>query len=158
MYIVVTTLSIAAIASGITFGAGMDAGLKLLLGLMATDYIMGLGIAIFCKRSPKTRSGRLSSKKALAGLFKKCTMLTFVLLGALSDEYLGQAFIADAMIVSFIVSEFLSVVENAALMGIPVPIVVRDMLDTLNKRRNSGHKTIKEESDETDKQGHAPTR
>lgn len=114
----------------------IDAGILLLLVLMAVDYLTGLFISLVLKRSRKTPRGRCSSAVAFTGLVKKCSMLAFVLIGFLLDNFLHQTFFADAICVAFIVNELISVTENAGIMGIPIPSVISDALELLNKKNH----------------------
>lgn len=57
--------------------------------------------------------------------------LLFVLVGYRLDLVLGTAYIRDALVVGFISNELISIVENAGLMGIPLPSVVQKAIDLL---------------------------
>ena len=119
---------------------GWDGGLAALLGCMAVDYLTGLLVAGVFHRSGKSQSGALSSDAGFRGLVKKGVMLLLVLVGARLDAFLGSRLIRDGVVIGFMVNELLSILENAALMGIPVPEALQQALDLL-----------KRESDHTDK-------
>ena len=109
-----------------------------LIIVMAIDFILGILIAAFFNKSPKTKSGRISSKSCFLGLCKKCTMLLFVLVAYRLDISLGSDYIKPAAVIAFIVNELISIIENAGIMGIPMPEIVTKAIDLLkNKEGNS---------------------
>lgn len=113
---------------------GWDGAATVLLVLMAVDYLTGiLGAAVF-HVSTKSETGALESKAGWKGLVRKCLTMMLVMVGAMLDKLLGTAFVRDAVIIAFCANEALSIVENAALMGVPVPAVVRQAIDVLNRK------------------------
>ena len=115
---------------------GWDGALATLLGFMAVDYVTGMLVAGVFHRSGKTSSGALSSNVGFRGLTKKGVMLLMVLVGARLDGFLGLRFIRDGVTIAFMANELLSILENAALMGVPVPQVLRQALDLLRQRED----------------------
>ena len=105
-----------------------------LIIVMAIDFILGLIIAAFFKKSPKSESGSISSKSCFLGLCKKCTMLLFVLIARRLDISLGTEYIKPAVVIAFIVNELISIVENAGIMGIPIPKIITKAIDLLKNR------------------------
>ena len=116
---------------------GFDAGLATLCSMMAADYASGLIVAGVFKRSKKSKKGALDSSAGFKGLMKKCMCLLFVLIGHQLDTYIGTNFLRDGVIVAFIANELISIIENAGLMGVPVPAVVSKAIDILNKKGES---------------------
>ncbi|MBQ9269949.1 MAG: phage holin family protein [Oscillospiraceae bacterium] len=112
---------------------GWDGALAALLGFMAVDYVTGLLVAGVFHRSDKTSSGTLSSKAGFRGLVKKGVMLMMVLVGVRLDVFLGLTFFRDSVIIAFLTNELISILENAALMGIPVPNALQKALDLLRQ-------------------------
>ena len=106
---------------------------------MAMDYISGLLLAASGK-SPKTASGHIDSSVGFVGLAKKGFILIIVLVATLLDKALAT----DAMVFQtatacyYIANEGISILENAGLMGLPVPKPVRDALEKL--RGDDGEK------------------
>jgi toxin secretion/phage lysis holin len=135
--VVKTTLItiIAAIGSGIAniFG-GWTSDLETLLILMAIDFIMGLLIAAVWKKSGKSENGALSSWSAWKGLCRKCVSLLFVLIAFRLDMAIGVDYIRTAVIIGFIVNELISIVENAGVMGVPIPSAITKAVDILQKK------------------------
>ena len=105
-----------------------------LLILMALDYATGLIVSGVFKKSKKTKSGGLKSTEAWKGLCKKGISLCFVLVGHRLDLMLGTAYIRDGVVISFIVVELISLIENAGIMGIPIPKVIMNVIDILNTK------------------------
>lgn len=123
-----------AIASA--FG-GWSAGLTTLLIVMAIDYLSGLIVAGVFHKSPKSESGALESRAGWKGLVRKGMTLLIVLIGCRLDILLGIMYIRDAMIIAFIINELLSIIENAGLMGVPIPDALKDAIELL-KDKNEG--------------------
>ena len=114
-----------------------DAGLATLLIFMCLDYVSGLIVAGVFKNSPKTDTGSLESKAGWKGLCRKCMTLVFVLIAYRLDLVIGTNYIRDAVIIGFIANETISLVENAGLMGVPLPTVITKAIDILQKKTES---------------------
>lgn len=117
-----------------SFFGGWDAGLATLLIFMAIDYVSGLVVAGVFHTSNKTNSGSLESRAGWKGLCRKCMTLLFVLVAYRLDLVIGTNYIRDAVIIAFIANETISLVENAGLMGIPLPAVIIKAIDVLQKK------------------------
>ena len=113
---------------------GWTSDLATLLIMMGIDFLMGLLIAGVWKRSGKSENGALSSWSAWKGLCRKCVSLLFVLIAYRLDLIMGLDYIRTAVIIAFIVNELISIVENAGVMGIPIPEVITRAIDILKKR------------------------
>ena len=113
---------------------GWTASLTTLLIFMGIDYLSGLILAGVFHKSPKTETGALESRAGLKGLIRKVTMLLFVLISHRLDLAVGANYIRDAICIAFMVNELISIVENAGLMGIPVPAVITNAIDILKKK------------------------
>ena len=110
---------------------GWDAALITLLLFMAVDYLSGLIVAGVFQASDKSASGSLSSVACWQGLLKKGMTLIIVLVAARLDIVLGTAFVRDAVVIAYIVNETISIIENAGLMGLPVPDVIMSAIEQL---------------------------
>lgn len=123
----------------ISFFVGLPPIIWILVGVETMDYITGL-ICGFMGVSPKTETGGLSSNAAFRGLLKKVLILLVVGLAALVDKAVGQ--IANIEIVAvtgatclwFVASEGLSVLENAAAMGVPIPKILMNALEIIRQQ------------------------
>lgn len=110
---------------------GWNAALGTLLIFMAVDYITGVIVAGVFHRSSKTVTGALESRAGWKGLLRKGVTLLVVLVAARLDILLKTAFVRDGVVVAYIANETLSIVENAGLMGIPVPEPVKNAIEAL---------------------------
>ena len=123
----------AAIAGGAisqAFG-GWDSAMMTLLIFMAIDYVSGLIVAGVFHSSDKSETGTLNSAACWQGLLKKSMTLVIVLVAARLDIVLGTAFVRDAVVIAYIVNETISIIENAGLMGLPVPDVIMQAIEQL---------------------------
>ncbi|GAB6104932.1 MAG: phage holin family protein [Blautia sp.] len=132
-YKIFTTLALAGSALAELFG-GWDMALETLLILMAADWITGglLLPAVFGK-SPKSPNGALESRAGWKGLCRKGMTLFYILIAARMDRLLGMDYIRNAVCIGFIANELLSIVENAGLMGVPLPAMIRKVIDILKE-------------------------
>jgi toxin secretion/phage lysis holin len=89
------------------------------------------------KRSTKTDKGALESRAGFKGLIKKGVMLLIVLVGCHLDLLIGSSFIKDAVVIAFAANETISIIENAGLMGIPIPSVLLKAIEVLKKHENN---------------------
>lgn len=128
----------------VSFFTGFPPLLWALLGVMTLDYVTGLIVGAL-GRSPKTEEGGLSSRAAFEGLMRKCTVLLVVLLAWLLDYAVAQssgmiAFsaVTGMVCVWFIGSEGLSVLENAAEIGLPIPGVLLRALEIMKAKGETG--------------------
>lgn len=60
--------------------------------------------------------------------------LFFILVTYRLDLVIGTNYIRDAVIIAFIANELISIVENAGLMGVPMPDVIVKAIDVLQKK------------------------
>lgn len=99
-----------------------------LIAFMALDYITGVIIAIINKK--------LSSEVGFKGLAKKFLILIFVSVGHIADTYvLGGAPVAmSAVILFYLANEGISILENAASLGLPVPKKLQDILEQIRDK------------------------
>lgn len=116
------------------FFGGWSSGLTTLLIFMAVDYISGLMVAGVFHNSPKTNSGSLESRIGWKGLCRKCMTFVFVLVAHRLDLVLNAHYIRDAVIIAFIANELISIVENAGLIGLPLPGVIKRAIDILQSK------------------------
>ncbi len=123
-----------------TLFGGWDEGLMTLVIFMAIDYIAGLIVAGVFHASRKTESGTLESRAGWKGLCRKCMTLLFVLIAYRLDLLIGSDYIRDAVIIGFVANETLSIIENAGLMGVPLPEPIVKAIDVLTKRREEKEK------------------
>jgi len=113
---------------------GWDMALKALITFMLLDYILG----VICGYKEK----ELSSEVAFYGILKKVTILIVVVLGASIDKVLNMQGVARSMVVFFYAGlEGISILENTARMGVPIPEKLKDALIQL---KEGNKKEVKE--------------
>lgn len=113
---------------------GWDTGMVTLLIFMGVDYLTGLVVAGVFKASTKSDSGALESRAGWKGLCRKGMTLFMVLIAAQLDKVIGSDFIRDAVVIAYIANETISIIENAGLMGVPIPPIIQKAIDILNKK------------------------
>ena len=116
---------------------GWDTALATLLIFMAVDYATGLIVAGVFHKSQKTESGALESRAGWKGLCRKGTSLLVVLVAYRLDLVIGSNFVKDATIIAFIANETISIIENAGLMGAPIPAVIVKAIDVLKQKADN---------------------
>lgn len=97
------------------FLGGFDGLIYALVAFVVIDYITGLMAAVIEKR--------LSSGIGFRGIFKKVLIFTLVGIGHIIDFHLiekGSA-VRTAVIFFYLSNEGLSIMENAAKVGLPIP-------------------------------------
>lgn len=111
--------------------------LTILVVVMAIDYISGWIVA-WCGRSPKTEGGGLSSKVGFVGIAKKGFIMLLVLLATLLDRAIGNEAMVfqSSLVFYYIANEGLSILENAALMGVKFPEKLRKALEALREKED----------------------
>lgn len=123
----------------ISFFTTMPPLVYILIGVMSIDYVTGL-ICGAMGRSKKTESGYLASHEAWKGLLKKGVILLVVLLANLLDIAVSKGAgitveaVMGATCLWFIASEGLSILENVASMGVPVPKILIRMLEIMREK------------------------
>ena len=101
---------------------------------MGIDFFSGLAVAGIFKKSTKTETGALESRAGWKGLCRKSMTLLFVLIAYRLDLAIGTNYIRDAVIIGFMANELIFIVENAGLMGLPLPGVLTKAIDVLKKK------------------------
>lgn len=136
----------AAAGAVVSFFSGLPPLIWVLLCVMSLDYITGIITGIMGK-SNKTEHGGLSSSTAFMGLMKKALILIVVLVAALVDRAVTMgagiefAAVTGATCLWFIASEGMSIIENAATMGVKVPGVLLRALEIMHDKGESKDET-----------------
>ena len=110
------------------FLGGVDGMLIALIVLMALDYISGVMCAIEDKK--------LSSAVGFKGIAKKVLILMLVGVANVLDVNVvgGGAVLRGAVICFYLSNEGLSLLENAAYLGLPIPEKLKNILAQLHER------------------------
>lgn len=128
-----------------TLFGGWDSALTTLVIFMGIDYVTGLMVAGIFKNSTKTKNGALESHTGWKGLCRKGVTLLIVLVACRLDVTVGTTFIKDATVIAFIANETISLVENAGLMGVPIPSAITKGIDVLKNKADVDYEDVKEE-------------
>ena len=109
------------------FLGGWDGFLYALVAFVVIDYITGLMVAVLEKR--------LSSEVGFRGIFKKVVLFSLVAVGHIVDSRLlqNEGVIRTAVIFFYLSNEGISILENTAKIGLPVPEKLKNILAQLNK-------------------------
>lgn len=113
---------------------GLDMPFTTLFIFMIADYVTGCICALVFKKSPKTKDGAVSSNQYIKGLFKKLGIIIYVIISTRLDIMLNINYVRTAVIISFVIGETISIIENLGLMGLPMPDIIKKSLTLLNKK------------------------
>ena len=110
------------------FLGGCDGLMYALLVFVIIDYITGVMCAV--------NDHKLSSAVGFRGICRKILIFLLVGLAHILDVYvLGQTgVLRTAVIFFFLANDGLSILENAAYLGLPVPEQLKDVLEQLHDR------------------------
>ena len=104
---------------------GFDGFLYALIVFVVVDYLTGVMAAVLNKK--------LSSEVGFHGIFKKVVIFALVAVGHIVDAYVIQngSVIRTAVIFFYLSNEGISILENASVLGLPVPQKLKDVLEQL---------------------------
>ena len=110
------------------FLGGVDGFLYALIAFTVIDYITGVMCAITDKN--------LSSSIGFKGICRKVLIFTLVGIGNIVDVYvLGQGGVLRTAVIFFYLSnEGVSILENSAHLGLPIPEKLKEVLEQLHER------------------------
>lgn len=122
--------AIGAAVCGFLFGR-MDGLMYALIAFMALDYLTGVLVTAAQKE--------LSSKVGFKGIAKKVIILALVAVGHILDTHVlgGGAVCRSAVSGFYIANEGISILENAAELGLPLP---KKLIDVLKQLRDDNDK------------------
>lgn len=105
---------------------GIDVAFLCLIVSIALDYVSGI-IKAYCTKS-------LSSRIGFRGIVKKLAILILVMLSVIIDRItVNNGGIRTLVIYYFVANEGLSVLENLAQAGLPVPKKLKEALKVIKK-------------------------
>ena len=113
---------------------GWDAPMQVLIICMIVDYISGIVVAGVFHASKKSENGALKSSSGLKGLCRKCMILFIIVIMSQIGKAANIDYLRNTAIIGFIANEIISIVENAGLMGVPLPKIVYKAIDILNDK------------------------
>lgn len=108
---------------------GFDGFLYALVVFVVVDYITGLMAAAVEKK--------LSSEVGFKGIFRKVIIFSLVAVGHIVDSYvIGQGSVLRTAVIFFYLSnEGISILENAARTGLPIPEKLKGVLEQLREEK-----------------------
>jgi len=124
------------------FIGGVDGLMTALIVFVALDYLTGVMCAVVDKK--------LSSEVGFRGIFKK--VLIFMLVGVaniLDVNVVGTgSALRSAVICFYLSNEGVSMIENAAHLGLPIPEKLKDILAQLHGREDKAIDTTTESKED----------
>ncbi len=121
--------AVAVIGTALTYAfGGFDTTVIILCCFIFADYLTGVARAIVERR--------LSSSIGFKGIAKKGCILVVVMLAVMLDRLIGtEGWMFRTLCAYFyIANEGISILENAAKLGVPIPQKLRDILAQLQDR------------------------
>ena len=114
------------------FLGGCDGLLYALIAFCIIDYLSGVACAI--------ADHNLSSQIGFKGIFKKVLIFLLVGIGHILDTHLigSGSVLRTAVIFFYLSNEGVSLIENAAHLGLPIPEKLKDVLEQLHDRAEKG--------------------
>lgn len=106
---------------------GFDTLFRALLIMMALDYLTGL-IKGYKKKN-------INSKTAYKGFWKKLVVLFIVVAATQMDMILQNMGIRTLVLMFYVATEFLSIIENAATLGVPIPEKLKSSLEQCRENK-----------------------
>ena len=92
---------------------GFDLSVRVLVFLMLVDYVTGIWVGYITKT--------VNSARAYKGISKKVFILIIVSCSTVIEQLVPNVGIRNLVIVFYVATEFLSVIENASKLGLPIP-------------------------------------
>lgn len=92
---------------------GFDLSVRVLVFLMLVDYVTGIWAGYITKT--------VNSARAYKGISKKVFILIIVSCSSVIEQLVPNVGIRNLVIVFYVATEFLSVIENASKLGLPIP-------------------------------------
>lgn len=110
------------------FFGGCDGLLYALIAFVVIDYITG----VFCAAADH----KLSSEVGFKGICKKVLIFILVAVGNIIDvQIIGSGSVVRTAVIFFYLSnEGISLLENSAHLGLPIPQKLKDILEQLHDR------------------------
>lgn len=114
-----------------SFLGDFDSLLHTLIGFVILDYFTGVLLAIHTRH--------LSSSIGFSGIFKKVFIFILVAIGNLLDTYIftSDNILRNLIIFFYLSNEGISILENACLIGLPVPDTLRNIFLQLKDKKTS---------------------
>ena len=110
------------------FLGGCDGLLYALIAFVVIDYVTGVMAAVV--------DHKLSSEVGFKGIFKKVLIFLLVGIGHILDTHVigSGSVLRTAVIFFYLSNEGVSLIENAAHLGLPIPEKLKSVLEQLHDR------------------------
>lgn len=118
-----------AIGAVLTYFIGWNDAMEALLVLMVIDYATGLLAAYICPTL------KLNSQRGFRGICKKIMIILLIVLAHELEKATGIPAVQSIVVWFFIGNEGLSILENSAKAGVPVPAKLRETLEQLSNEK-----------------------
>jgi toxin secretion/phage lysis holin len=135
-----TMIGLATVGGAIaTLLGGADVLLDALLLFMCIDILLGVYTSVR-RKSTKTPTGRFSSEALYKGLTKKFLIFVVIIIAVYLDRLVGTyivigdlqfTLLRSAVMLFYIFEETTSILENLAVLGVPLPYRLRCTLEVL---------------------------
>ena len=130
---VANTMQYVFAAMGGSLGAvlgGFDGFLYALIVFVVVDYMTGVMVGILNKK--------ISSQIGFRGIFKKVVIFSLVAVAHIIDNHVIQngSVLRTTVIFFYLSNEGISILENAALIGLPIPKKMKDVLEQLKENED----------------------
>ena len=105
-----------------------------LIAMVALDVITGIAKGIV--------ECNLSSRACFKGLLRKFLILVLVAVAHVIDAYVTNTYpvLQSAVMMFFVANEAISITENAAALGLPIPKKLLQVLENMHKEAEDGNK------------------
>lgn len=109
------------------FLGGFDGFLYALMIFVIVDYVTGIMVAVLEKK--------LSSEVGFRGIFKKVLIFCMVAIENILDTHIirSGSIMRTAVVFFYLSNEGISILENVALIGLPIPQKLKDVLEQLKE-------------------------
>lgn len=109
---------------------GWDGFLYALILFVIIDYFTGVMVAVYQKK--------LSSEVGFHGIMKKVFIFCLVAIAHVVDSRIIQngSVLRTAVIFFYISNEGISIMENASVLGLPVPRKLQEVLDQIREKED----------------------
>lgn len=109
---------------------GWDTAIQTLCIFVIIDYLSGILSALY--------QGKLSSQLGWQGLIKKGGIFLVIVVTAQLEKYIGDTIdIRSLVAYAFIINEGMSIIENLAECGVPIPSVLTKFLLKLKSKEGA---------------------
>lgn len=120
------------VATVVALWGGLSATVHLLLIMMAFDFVTGIAVAIIERK--------VASSESFRGMVRKTLTLVMVAVCHFATKPMGLSFdLGEVVAVAYTVNEIISIVENCARAGVPIPPVVLESLSKFKRLRRANN-------------------